>query len=557
MNGHRPRYVASRHRRPLQRSGGWLLAAALAIALPAGPACALEIDQIRVLSGAGQPLFAQIPLVVDNPGELQSVQVALASSATFARIGLPRPQGTVASLRFSVDRNPRQPMIIVESSQPVTEAFLTFLIQLQWNGGQMVREFSLSMGASAPAVPAAAAALPEPPSAPVAPPPVATPVAPEAAPPQITLPTDTTVLPEQPQAIPLPAPVPAAADPAAVEAAPAPVASPQPVPVPAPAPPPIPVLDRGGARAPAPTVMPAPTRTPPVARVTPDAPAAVPAAIPLAGDRPRATAPAPAAPASAPSGQARAPARAIGPVAAGDNLTRIAQGMVEPGQSLEQVMVALVRANPQAFANGNINQLQRGAQLRVPGKDEIAQMGQAQAEAAVREQTRLWLDGKAADTPALQPLAAPPAPTEPPAPAVAPIPVVQTNPRLQILPPEAGAATTPGAASATRNEQVASSLLQSQEDIQQLKERLANLEEISRKQQQLIAMQEQQLRQRSGVAGPAVGNGGIGWIIALVGLLLGVLIWWRTRPRALLLHPDRPTWHADGTADDRPRTRTQ
>lgn len=525
-----------------------LLALALLAALQAGPAAALEIDQIRVLSGAGQPLFAQIPLVVDNPAELQSLEVALASSATFARIGLPRPQGTVANLHFSVDRNRRQPMILVESSQPVTESFLTFLIQLQWNGGQMVREFSVSMGTPAASAPVAPA-LPEPASVPgpVAPPPGIPPsVAPEAAAPQITLPTDTTALPEQPQAIPLPtapaSPPQSAVDPAAVEPqTPPPATVPVAVPVQAETLP-IPVIDRrpAGARRPPAPATPSPQSAPPQAA----------APIPLAGERP--ALPAPVPPVAAVAGAAAQPiGPRMSPVAAGDNLTRIAQGMVEPGQSLEQVMVALVRANPQAFANGNINQLQRGAQLRVPGKAEIAQMGHAQAEAAVREQTRLWLDGKAADTPALQPLAAatpPPPPAAPP--AAAPIPVVQTNPRLQILPPDAGSATTPGTvSSAAQNEQVASALLQRQDDIAQLKERLANLEEVSRKQQQLIAMQDQQLRSRMiGGAGSSTG-----WIIALVGLLLGALIWWRTRPRALLAHPDRPTWHADVGASAKDR----
>ena len=36
-------------------------------------------------------------------------------------------------------------------------------------------------------------------------------------------------------------------------------------------------------------------------------------------------------------------------------------------------------------------------------------------------------------------------------------------------------------------------------------------------------------------------------------LLLGALIWWRTRPRALLAHPDRPTWHADAGASAKAR----
>ena len=108
-------------------------------------------------------------------------------------------------------------------------------------------------------------------------------------------------------------------------------------------------------------------------------------------------------------------------------------------------MVALIRANPQAFAHGNIHQLQRGARLRGPSANEIAQYNAVQAEAVVREQTQLWLDGKTAQTPVLAGL---------PAPISAPVPIAQPQPalppppaqgaRLQILSPQAGSATQAG-----------------------------------------------------------------------------------------------------------------
>ncbi len=98
--------------------------------------------------------------------------------------------------------------------------------------------------------------------------------------------------------------------------------------------------------APAP-VQPAPQATAPV-RSTP-APA---------------RAPAPAAPAPAP-----APVQpAAQTVRAGDTAGRIAQAQRPSGVSLDQMLVAMLRANPHAFISGNVNRMRAGAVLEMPDR---------------------------------------------------------------------------------------------------------------------------------------------------------------------------------------------
>jgi pilus assembly protein FimV len=126
-----------------------LLAAAL-FAAHISAAQALDIDRIEIRSRLGEPLRAEIP-VAGTAEELQALQAQLAAPVTFARIGLPRPQGVVADLRFAVARAPGGGAVIhVSSAMPVEEDFLTFLIQLDWGGGRMVREYSVALADGSP-----------------------------------------------------------------------------------------------------------------------------------------------------------------------------------------------------------------------------------------------------------------------------------------------------------------------------------------------------------------------------------------------------------------------
>ena len=65
---------------------------------------------------------------------------------------------------------------------------------------------------------------------------------------------------------------------------------------------------------------------------------------------------------------------------------------VRPDESVtvEQAMIALLQANPQAFMGKNINRLKAGYVLGIPDRDAMMSISQSDAVAEVRKQTREW-----------------------------------------------------------------------------------------------------------------------------------------------------------------------
>jgi pilus assembly protein FimV len=129
------------------------------------------------------------------------------------------------------------------------------------------------------------------------------------------------------------------------------------------------------ARAPEPAPV-APVVSAPTA---PAAPVAAPVARPVPAQPERAAAPAPSAPAPRPA----APADGTVVVRGGESLSRIASRHLQPGVSLDQMLVALYRGNPDAFLNNNMNLLRAGARLKVPGA-EAASIAAAEARQVVK-----------------------------------------------------------------------------------------------------------------------------------------------------------------------------
>ena len=153
------------------------------------------------------------------------------------------------------------------------------------------------------------------------------------------------------------------------EAVTAPIATlPTPVPVPAPAPTPVP--------APAAVTTPTPTPTPTPAVVS--APVTTsPTPAPVA--RP---APAPAPVAMPKAATQRANASNSGEqvkVVAGDTAGKIAANNLPANVSLDQMLVALLRGNPQAFIGNNINRLKAGTVLDLPTEAEAAAISAGEA----------------------------------------------------------------------------------------------------------------------------------------------------------------------------------
>lgn len=453
------------------------------LATLAAPAFALDIDRIQVRSRQGQPLLAEIPVVADDPSELRRLRVRLASPATFARIGLERPRGVLEDLRFRLARDARgEPVIRVTSRLPVEQPFLTFLVQVEWGDGRLVREYSVALDdpgtLAAPALP------------PIEAPTVA--------------PSNAIARRSQPASIPL--------------------------------------------AEPAPPVRPVQPAKRPQAGVEAHG---VP--LPRAAGATVTAAPATAAPsAMAPEGIA------YGPVKAGDTMSQIARRFVDRDHSPDQVMLAFLRANPEAFVAGNINLVRRGAMLRAPSPAELSRYGAAQAAAMVREQVARWREG----TPAMP---QPPAP----APDSKAIAVRDDGPRLEISPPSGDAAAqqanrsdlqTTGAGDAPRP---ASASAIHETDILRdaqlkvLQARVAELERLQQRQQQLIALKDSELAAR-----PASRAAWPWWLAALV--LLPLSTWWWTRRRERVCGGDQgdapasaqsPAWHFDDLDRERERGR--
>jgi len=475
----------------------------LVLALASTGAAALGLGQIEVKSRVGQPLLAEIAIISSDPAELEGLRAGLASPETFSRIGLQPPRGIVADLQFTPALNAAgRPVIRVTSAQAVSEPLLTFLVEVDWGQGRLVREYSALVDAPR-----------------------------------------TVSSPLQP---PIQAPVIAA--PNVIQRAPPVVAPVATVPTPI---------------APPPTAAIRATPPPPPAAREPSRPTP-PAIVPPA---PRPVAPTPVAAAAATQ---------YGPIKAGESLSQIA-GQLDAarGLSIEQSMIALLRANPDAFIGGNINQLKQGAVLRVPATAAMAELDAQQATALVRGQVRQWRQAQQA------PLPASPAAAAPVANAAASVAASTASARrgavarLEIVPPGASRATRTGTQSGTsaggegqmlRQElqQTKESLAARDAELRELKGRVADLEKLRTDQQQLLALKDNELaaaqqrlaasNQPAAVATPAprpavaqtaaeanpapapatqAQGSGLSWILGGIGLLaLALLAGWLMRRKA-------------------------
>lgn len=236
---------------------------------------ALGMGEIEVHSALNEPLKAQIKLLSATTAELSALQVALASSEAFSRMGIERTQA-LRDLRFEVvTQGTGAPYIKIASDVPMREPFLDMILMANWANGQLMREYTLLL------------------------------------------------------------------DP--------------------------PVFDEGGAVAP---VKAAKTESAAIDR----------------GDK-KAVAAAPAAK-SAPW---VAPAGSYGPTSRTDTLWSVAQEM-RPNSSVPvpQMMIALLKENPEAFVDGNVNNLKAGYILRSPSMDVINSISSSQAAAETNRHYQAW-----------------------------------------------------------------------------------------------------------------------------------------------------------------------
>jgi pilus assembly protein FimV len=85
-------------------------------------------------------------------------------------------------------------------------------------------------------------------------------------------------------------------------------------------------------------------------------------------------------------------------VRSGQTLSEIAAQLAPrwPGATLDQTMMALFKANPDAFASGSINRLQAGAELDKPNQALLRSISPAEAQQFVAESNAQWLSEREA-----------------------------------------------------------------------------------------------------------------------------------------------------------------
>ncbi len=248
------------------------LASAVACAVLLSPAAnAAGLGKLTVLSSLGQPLRAEIELTAVSADDAGALVAKLAPTEAFRAANIDF-NPTLLSLRFEIDQRNGHQIIRITSGQPVNEPFVDMLLELNWSGGRMVREYTFLLD---PAEMRATQSA------------------------QVAAPVDLS----------------RGAQPAAPATAPAPAAA---------------------------ATQPRPARQP-------------------------AAAPAPA-PAAEPTARQAASEYKVKP---GDNLSRIASELKPLDVSLDMMLVALYRANPEAFSGSNMNRLKSGQILAVPDAEAI------------------------------------------------------------------------------------------------------------------------------------------------------------------------------------------
>ena len=345
---------------------------------------ALGLGKLVVRSGLDEPLKGEIELLSATSQEIKTLKSSLAPRADFDSAGIELPF-FLTSIKYNVvQRNDGRSFLTLSTDEPVREPFVHLLLQVEWSGGKLIREYT---------------ALLDPPQwAAGNPPDIQTPevsgdvsdadLAPESTPTLAQTPaTESLPVPGEPATNTLP---PTALEPGSSE--PAPVAAPEST------------GPRAGEFAPVPEVIPTPgpPETAGIAEIPPDPTATLSPETGVSTPPPESPTdtsaltpgtPEPNDPGFRPESNVRAWASVweYGPVKKGETLGRITEKLrSDKTLTPKQVMLALLRANPSAFYGKNVNNLKAGIILKVPEREEVEAVSQDIAAKEYRAQYEVW-----------------------------------------------------------------------------------------------------------------------------------------------------------------------
>ncbi len=358
----------------------WIIVSLIALFPIASHAMAL--GKLQVLSALNEPLNAEIELTLVSDKELKGLTASLASRADFDAAGVDRPP-FLSQIKFMVAKKPDGRYFLqLHTDEPVDEPFLHLLMQIDWPGGRLVREYTALIdppyqitSKTAPVevpIVTAPTPVPSPEVQPAAPAPVA-----EAAPAEVPAPKE-----EVPPAVAKPEEAKAPEETTAQTAPPKEEAAKEAPPTEA-------------------VPEPKPLGPPEVAQATPPPEPTAPTVEPLAATPKAEPGPAPETPPQTAPGMKPAPAPvwAAMPeynVKRGDTLWRIAEKARADNKDMtvEQVILAIYQTNKEAFYGNNVNNLKAGKILKIPERDEVEAIAAPKARHEFRAQYDAWQEYK-------------------------------------------------------------------------------------------------------------------------------------------------------------------
>jgi pilus assembly protein FimV len=94
-------------------------------------------------SALNEPLNADIDLLAATPDELTALRASLASRDAFTRYGIDKPP-FLSSMTFTVGKSQDgRDVLLVRSTDAIPEPFVTFLVEVNWARGRLMREYTV------------------------------------------------------------------------------------------------------------------------------------------------------------------------------------------------------------------------------------------------------------------------------------------------------------------------------------------------------------------------------------------------------------------------------
>src|ERR1700730_6050134 len=104
---------------------------------------ALGLGEIHLKSALNEPMNAEIDLIAATPDELTALRASLADRDAFTRYGIDRP-AFLSTLTFKVGKGKDgRDALLVRSTDAIPEPFVTFLVEVNWARGRLMREYTV------------------------------------------------------------------------------------------------------------------------------------------------------------------------------------------------------------------------------------------------------------------------------------------------------------------------------------------------------------------------------------------------------------------------------